>query len=291
MGWGRLDDGWEGHPKLLAAGLIARAIQSNAIAYCGHYLTDGYLGADVIPRLVLGVEVLFVATGDGGPTPASSIDWPAYMVEKKLWDRVDNRTGFPYRVHDYLDYNPSRAFLEAERKRLKRYGRMGAKVRWDKEKIAEAMAEATVGHDAPPHPTPRSGDTTRVEKINPLRPVGGGLEGASEKAGTADAAPAWADPPTFEAFWTLYTRKTGKGAARRAWDRLKGGAEVKRQILVGLARQVTWPDWQRENGRFIPNPATWLNQERWLDEPRGVAGTGTDLSGLRTFAAQEEGPR
>jgi hypothetical protein len=25
--------------------------------------------------------------------------------------------------------------------------------------------------------------------------------------------------------------------------------------------------WLREGGRFIPNPATWLNQERWGDEP------------------------
>ena len=27
-------------------------------------------------------------------------------------------------------------------------------------------------------------------------------------------------------------------------------------------------DWRRENGRFIPNPSTWLNQKRWQDDIR-----------------------
>ena len=24
--------------------------------------------------------------------------------------------------------------------------------------------------------------------------------------------------------------------------------------------------WKKDNGKFIPYPATWLNQERWTDE-------------------------
>jgi hypothetical protein len=24
--------------------------------------------------------------------------------------------------------------------------------------------------------------------------------------------------------------------------------------------------WKKDNGEFIPHPATWLNQERWNDE-------------------------
>ena len=24
--------------------------------------------------------------------------------------------------------------------------------------------------------------------------------------------------------------------------------------------------WQRDKGQYIPNPSTWLNQQRWLDD-------------------------
>ena len=41
-------------------------------------------------------------------------------------------------------------------------------------------------------------------------------------------------------------------------------------MLEALVRQRRDPQWQRENGRYIPNPATWLDQGRWEDEPAQV---------------------
>ncbi len=65
----------------------------------------------------------------------------------------------------------------------------------------------------------------------------------------------------FESFWAAYPRKTGKGAARKAFTgaRLKAAADT---ILAGEAR-AKWP----ADPQFIPHPATWLNREGWLDEP------------------------
>ena len=37
-------------------------------------------------------------------------------------------------------------------------------------------------------------------------------------------------------------------------------------LIEAVERQKTWTQWQVEKGRFIPNPATWLNQGRWEDE-------------------------
>ena len=34
------------------------------------------------------------------------------------------------------------------------------------------------------------------------------------------------------------------------------------------------PQWQTDGGQYIPNPATWLNQKRWEDEPQTEAPTG-----------------
>jgi hypothetical protein len=38
-----------------------------------------------------------------------------------------------------------------------------------------------------------------------------------------------------------------------------------------LKRQKNSHDWTKENGQYIPNPATWLNQGRWMDEPTEIA--------------------
>ena len=42
-------------------------------------------------------------------------------------------------------------------------------------------------------------------------------------------------------------------------------------ILVAVARQRQSEQWQREGGRFIPMPATWINGRRWDDLPPEVA--------------------
>lgn len=279
MGWGRLDDGWYGHPKLLGAGLIARAIQSNAIAYCGHYLTDGYLPDAVIPRLCTGVDALFMQNGGGtpgeAPTSAASIDWPAYMVAKRLWDKVGNRPGYSYKVHDYLDYNPSRAELLAQRERNKHRGEVAARARWDREQAqqnrqdhASSIAPSIAHTNAPtqPNPSPKGeGDPTRGEQTNPLLPR---QPGEMQEGGQAAAPPLHGqnlEDLSFENFWTYYPVHTGIEAARRAWKRVtRNRPEVKRAIFSALAAQRHWPKWHEGK---IPNPARWLTEGRWQDEP------------------------
>lgn len=70
----------------------------------------------------------------------------------------------------------------------------------------------------------------------------------------------------FKEFWRHYPRKVGKGAAEKAWDKIKPGKALLSLILSALDQQKACEQWQRENGRYIPNPATWLNQKRWEDD-------------------------
>lgn len=72
----------------------------------------------------------------------------------------------------------------------------------------------------------------------------------------------------FEVFWEIYPKKVGKQDARRAYERAtKGkGPDFKNKILKALEDQKKSEQWTRENGRFIPHPATWLNQGRWDDQ-------------------------
>ena len=70
----------------------------------------------------------------------------------------------------------------------------------------------------------------------------------------------------FDRFWQTYPRKIGKGAARRTWAKIKPPEELTSRIIAAVQEQKQSPDWIKDNGQYIPHPATWLNQERWDDE-------------------------
>jgi hypothetical protein len=69
----------------------------------------------------------------------------------------------------------------------------------------------------------------------------------------------------FDEFWARYPKKVGKGGALKIWTRLNPSASALALMLSALESQKTWL--AREQGKYTPNPATWLNQSRWLDSP------------------------
>lgn len=92
------------------------------------------------------------------------------------------------------------------------------------------------------------------------RPTGVG----PKKAPPASPAP----PPTppkngFAGFWLAYPNKVAKRAAETAYERALNRADAE-TILAGLERATGSRQWGEG---YIPNPATWLNQDRWTDEP------------------------
>jgi hypothetical protein len=66
----------------------------------------------------------------------------------------------------------------------------------------------------------------------------------------------------FERFWAVYPKKVGKEAARRAFLKVKVPTNT---LIAAISAQKRSTQWTRDNGRYIPNPATWLNQGRWED--------------------------
>lgn len=74
----------------------------------------------------------------------------------------------------------------------------------------------------------------------------------------------------FDQFWQAYPKRVAKKPARRAWDKLHVDNDLLAKILAALAWQKRSDDWQRDGGRYIPNPATWLNGGRWEDEHNPV---------------------
>lgn len=124
----------------------------------------------------------------------------------------------------------------------------------------------------------------------PIPPASGG-----SGAGKPPAEP---QQSHFDEFWASYPKKVGKEAARKAWNRLKPDKALRERIAAAVATAKESQQWNRENGRFIPNPATWLNQGRWDDEytpatpepPRaGTPSKPNTLGVLAQIIAEEEG--
>lgn len=75
----------------------------------------------------------------------------------------------------------------------------------------------------------------------------------------------------FEEFWSKYPKKVGKEPARKAFERALEKTTLG-SLLTAVERQKCSSQWSRDGGQYIPNPATWLNQERWEDKLPEVPG-------------------
>jgi len=79
----------------------------------------------------------------------------------------------------------------------------------------------------------------------------------------------------FLRFWDLWprnSRRTEKGRCFKYWKRDKLEAKAEHVIAVLEALKVS-DQWTKENGQFIPMPATWLNKQRWDCDVNDIATT------------------
>lgn len=70
----------------------------------------------------------------------------------------------------------------------------------------------------------------------------------------------------FDKFWQAYPKKVSKKEAQKSWNKINPSLELFEKILKALEIVKQTGQWNTDNGKFIPYPATWLNQERWTDE-------------------------
>lgn len=86
-------------------------------------------------------------------------------------------------------------------------------------------------------------------------------EKEKEDGGTVfDAAAA------FEVFYKSYPNKKNKPKARERWQKMKVTPELYREIMEGLERAKNSQEWTKDDSRYIPYPATWLNAEGWAND-------------------------
>jgi hypothetical protein len=70
----------------------------------------------------------------------------------------------------------------------------------------------------------------------------------------------------FEQFWAAYPKRQAKADAEKAWAKLFPRADPARleKILDTVQRYMQSGQWRET--RYIPNPATFLNREKWDEE-------------------------
>jgi hypothetical protein len=97
----------------------------------------------------------------------------------------------------------------------------------------------------------------------------GGLKGLERIEGFMRAAKNGRRMDTAEAefdkFWEFYPRKKAKGDAFKAWNQVREKRPPLAAILKALVVLRSTDDWRRENGQFVPYPATWLRSWGWAD--------------------------
>lgn len=67
----------------------------------------------------------------------------------------------------------------------------------------------------------------------------------------------------FEIFWNSYPKKVGRKDAYKVFIKISDSVE---RLMIAIETQKKSELWLKDEGKYIPNPATWLNGERWRDE-------------------------
>ncbi|MGY2019369.1 helix-turn-helix domain-containing protein [Nocardia gipuzkoensis] len=88
---------------------------------------------------------------------------------------------------------------------------------------------------------------------------------ASEAASKLASKPE--DPEGFHEFWSIYPRRVARGQAVKAFAKALKRADLA-EILEGARRYAAAR--KGENPTYTAHPSSWLNGDRWADEPDSV---------------------
>jgi hypothetical protein len=275
MTWVRFDDDFASHRKVRRLSDASFRFHVSAVCWASKYLTDGYISRDDAEMLV---EYL-----DEARDPVVLEDVLAELVARGVWHLASHscprcptsdRAGWV--IHDYLETNPSAEQVrhkrqqDAERQRrarergvtTNRAGDVGLRPDLSVSRRDGAVSHGGVMRESrlpvpSPTPTPIKEQTRSAESRKSVP------ETRSETRGESDGSPP-KDPPEFARFWSAYPRREAKGAARTAW----GKAITKARPEEIISAAVSYRDrMHNQEPRYVAHASTWLNQERWTDQP------------------------
>ena len=234
MAWFKVDDGFYTSQKVL---MIPRQYRHEAI---GAWVITGTWSAD---NMTDGIVPNFVLSELGVSDDA--IHW---LCTVGLWipDEDDGIT-----FHDWCDYQPTKADLQAKHEAKVAAGKAGGK----------ASGEARRSrNEAPASDDVKQQSSTTEANANPEpEPVPNIKDMYSEAAQSP-----YSDD--FERWWKTYPRRHQKGDAWKAWQQLR-----KQKLLPTVDELITASkayESRVTDPQFLKLPGGWLRAHSWNDEPQ-----------------------
>jgi len=238
MTWSKFDDAAPKNPKAVAAGNDAWALWAAAIMYCNRHLTDGFVSLAALAADCLPVPI---STQQARRLAERLCDLRVRPDGLGLFERTD---GGLYKVHDFLEWNPSKSEVEAQRKadrerKRKRNGNppdSGRAPPGIPDGIQTGIRAASGAH---------AGVRARVARPDPPDPPGSDL-------------PAAADPKDLPGSARAPTREPAAAAPAAAADKPWGMPEVL-QVPAALRAQ-----WALDDAYWasLVSPETWPEVQR-----------------------------
>lgn len=244
----RIHDGMPEHPKLVAVGGDAAWLHICGMAYCSRNMSDGMLPEAVVPRL-------------------SDRKRPAQLTEKLvnagLWHRPGHgceRCAQPdpehVVIHDYLEHQRSREYIEQIRTKRSAAGSRGGRPKANRNQIASGLDTEGLSHRESKRQSPRNPVSVSVSEVPTT-------SGAS--------APPDVHPGIIVAAWTDAMRANNVSptngmrgqVGRLARELLDSGNDPKRVLTAAeAAGRKGYATIDRELAALSGRPAAPVNGER-----------------------------
>jgi len=153
----RLDTGWHNNPKVLRLSDKGMALHAWSISYCDAARSDGFIAQDAWPaRFGRAVKELERAS---------------------MWERCEGG----YYLHDYLDYNRSRAYIDDYARAKREAGRAGGQAsasaraspdgRAKRQQTVNQMLNEHLKQNPTPGPGVREFNDAAAAAVTPVRTI------------------------------------------------------------------------------------------------------------------------
>lgn len=246
--------------KLCSFSHRAFRLWANSLSYARKHRTDGHLSESQV-AVLLRLYQLGVRDVDE-------------LVQKGGWERVDD--GF--RIHDFLDVNPTEEELDNVSDARAEAGRIGGlrsgaarRKKAKPEAIAEADASKQKGSNAEAKRSNIDIDRDLEQELD--REDDTDTSAVATAVGSAAAPVRLLDAPVvcsearpedadFEAWWRVYPRHVAKLPASKAYAARRADGRSTAALLAAAQHLAGYVDEYRVPNDKIPHASTFLNQHR-----------------------------
>jgi hypothetical protein len=251
MAWGRLDPDAPHHPKFIQAGPLGWALFCAGLCYANKYLTDGFIPTGALDNLLPGMR------------HNACVAASAKLVEAGLWEVKPNG----WQIHDFLKYH----LTASEQRDMDRiaYEKSVAGGLARSRSAVRVRGRFVGASGTPASDQPVAGESAGAAMEPAHQPsdqIRSEIRSGRRKTKTPLADARYS--PGFDTFWEHYPKKVSKDDAWKAWND-RDCESVADAVVTGLVNQQAYL--RRDEGRWIPNPGTWLRAGRWKDEPPMLA--------------------